>query len=235
MKWLESIISLLAILLNGVGEPVDLVLLTHRAMLQSVGSVHVNLTLLVASKDDWSLRSLDQEPDDGSGSVIRLASRVLVEMSVGGRQRILGYLPNLNPTVVSHRSETTGRDRRPLDVIDLVLQRIVASDLLTSQNVRIGLLSCIPEPDSPIVRASHEDLVFLCPEWAAPDSVDRTHVTVVVLNVLVGVRDGASVETGVLSGREVVDSLFGEWEVYGHASCLDESHLALLVFLLSIG
>jgi hypothetical protein len=63
----------------------------------------------------------------------------------------------------------------------------------------------VPNSDSPIVTTSYENRTFTrVPEGVASDTVDWSHMTIIVIGVSFREGGGAFVNGAVLSGNEVV-------------------------------
>ena len=100
-------------------------------MLQAVRSVHVDAATLVTREYNRRLRALNAESNNSLGHVLHLLGlRILVELRDDRVQRIHLEVPNLNATIVSDRGEASRSNRRPADIIDLALKRMIARDLM---------------------------------------------------------------------------------------------------------
>jgi len=72
----------------------------------------------------------------------------------------------------------------------------------------------VPDTDSPIIRASDENLTFRrIPERIASNSVNWSSVAVVSAQILLAVRNRAPMDSAVFSGSKVVHSILIDGEV----------------------
>jgi len=113
---------------------------------------------------------------------------------------VLLQIPYFDATIIGNGGEHGGSDGRPADIIDLLLQ---VCDLMTNQ---FGLaVFLVPNSDSPIVTTGYENRTFTrVPEGVASDTVDWSHMTIIVIGVSLREGGGAFVNGAVLSGNEVV-------------------------------
>ena len=90
----------------------------------------------------------------------------------------------------------------------------------------------VPDSHSPIIRASEEDWAIVwMPVRVAANTVDGSHVPVVVVRVALGEGGRALVDGAVFCRHEVVVAGVVDWEVDRETSSVDESHATGLLLV----
>lgn len=159
-------------------------------------SVNAYVTIVSTSKNNrWVFAELD--------SCLRCmdlgAIRTLIKVGQDWWKHISPQIPNLNSTVISHRSENRRCLWWPVNIINLLFQRLN----LVASKFRSRRLLRVPNPHSPIVGASQEDWAqLLIKKGITSEFVNGTSMPIIRLDVF-SVRHIALVNCAVFSRCKV--------------------------------
>ena len=218
------------LLRNRGHKTVHLLLVRDRSMLETIRAVNAHLSVDSAGQNDWRLsRELDDSlwRVDPAIFVIRRRSGNPIVFGELWLQRVLLEIPNLDTTVISDRCEDRRSVGRPANIIDLLLE---AANLMACE-FRVTVL-LVPDSHGPIIRASEEDgAIVWMPERVAANTVDGSHVSIVVVRVALGERGRALVDGAVFCRHEVVIARVVDREVDRKTASVDEGHAAGLLLV----
>ena len=199
-------------------------------MLETVRAVHAHLSIDSTGQNDWRLsRELDDSLWRVDPCTFIIGRRPGSPIVIGELwlQRVLLEIPNLDTTVISDRCEDGRSVGRPANIIDLLLE---AANLMACE-FRVTVL-LVPDSHGPIIRASEEDRAIVwMPERVAANTVDGSHVPVVVVRVALGEGGRALVDGAVFCRHEVVVAGVVDWEVDRKTTSVDEGHATSLLLV----
>ena len=117
-------------------------------MLESSGTIDINLTIEVTSEDYWSSWT---EFNNSFRSVYPVSISVFIEVGDDWTKIVDLQIPDLYTTIICNGREAGRGIRRPLDIIDLITKHF-SGDLVTHKLGRTRVLG-VPDSNGPIIGA----------------------------------------------------------------------------------